>query len=240
MWGVQLTGDTSVLAALTQSLTNGEVRVSHNGQEYVLTSNQFVSLEDPHEVRQKARDIVTRLDGATRLLLDTSQSIQVGNVYRRREDGKSEIIWFGETVNVRVGMSMPTVKLTYPDGMVKEIHATDPVKQWLGMSFKDEEVAKVLQIRSRGILDWVNLYRIFEIIDSDVGGLDTIASKGWSTRRSMKLFKHTANSPGAIGLDARHGHEKKSTPPTNPMSISDARELIKRIVYAWLQSKTED
>jgi hypothetical protein len=52
----------------------------------------------------------------------------------------------------------------------------------------------------------------------------------------MKLFKHMANSPGALGLNARHGPET-TQPPSKPMNISEARLLINSITYAWLRSK---
>jgi hypothetical protein len=94
-----------------------------------------------------------------------------------------------------------------------------------------------MRLASRGKLDWVNLYRIFEVIAADVGGLDAIASYGWASKASMKLFKRTACSPGAVGLDARHGTD--STPaPSKPMVISEARNLINAIIRAWLQIKT--
>lgn len=89
---------------------------------------------------------------------------------------------------------------------------------------------------SRGTLDWVNLYRIFEIVACDSGGLDAINANAWATKASMKLFKHTANSPGALGLDARHGTET-TQPPKQPMTISEARALVNSIVHAWLRSK---
>ena len=65
--------------------------------------------------------------------------------------------------------------------------------------------ANVLRIVSRGPLDWVNLYRILEIIAANVGGLGAVASNGWATEQSLKLFTPTANSPDAVGLSARHG-----------------------------------
>ena len=40
----------------------------------------------------------------------------------------------------------------------------------------------------------------------------------------------------ALGDDARHGVEP-TTPPTDPMSISEAREFITHLVEHWLASK---
>jgi hypothetical protein len=49
----------------------------------------------------------------------------------------------------------------------------------------------------------------------------------------MELFRRTANSFEAVGLDARHGVEQNQ-PPSTPMDISEARSLITTLVHAWL------
>jgi hypothetical protein len=236
-WIVQLAGDTSDLSALAQSLTGTDINVSHDGQDYVLTSDRFAPADDVAAVRQKAEDMVALLSGGSRLALDASQSIRVGAVYRRRNDGTRDIFVFPEPAVIRFRAISPTVKVTHADGTVEEFHPADPLKQWMALALSNDAVANVFRILSSGTLDWVNLYRIFEIIAADVGGLDSIASNGWGTKASMKLFKHTANSPTALGVDARHGAEM-TQPPPKPMTISEARTLINSIVHAWLRAKT--
>jgi hypothetical protein len=53
----------------------------------------------------------------------------------------------------------------------------------------------------------------------------------------MGLFRRTANSFEAVGLDARHGVEQNQ-PPSTPMDLSEARSLITTLVHAWLRSKS--
>ena len=83
---------------------------------------------------------------------------------------------------------------------------------------KSEAVARVLCLHGNDKLDWVNLYRIFEIICGDVGGSDAIAASIWASKAAIRRFKHTANSPGAIGDESRHGSERDQ-PPADPMHI---------------------
>jgi hypothetical protein len=236
MWVVQLAGDTCDLAALAQSLTGSDINISHDGQDYVLMSDQFADSDEAGMVRQKAEGLVAVLNGASRLALDAVQSIRVGAVYRRREDGRRDIFMFAEPAVIRFRASAPTVRLTHADGTVEEFHPADPVRHWAGFALRNDAIANVFRILAGGTLDWVNLYRILEIVDSDVGGLDAIDANGWATRASMRLFKHTANSPGALGLDARHGAEA-TQPPKLPMIISEARALVNSILHAWLRSK---
>ena len=237
VWMVKLAGDTSDLGALGQSLAGSDINISHDGQDYFLTSDRFAPGDESADVRQKAEDIIAVLNGASRLALDATQPIRLGAVYRRREDGRRDIFLFPEPLLIRFRAVSPTVKVSHPDGTLEEFHPADPVKQWATLALSNDAVADVFRILAAGTLDWVSLYRIFEIIREDVGDLDSIASKGWPTLASMKLFKHTANSPAAVGRDARHGAQT-TQPPTKPMTISKARALINSIIHAWLRAKT--
>jgi hypothetical protein len=236
MWAVQLAGDASDLAVLAQSLTGGDMKVFLDGQEYLLTSDRFAQGDEAKVVRQKADDMLPLLNGACRLGLDIIQSIRAEGVYRLGENGSRDAFVFLEPAVLRFRSLAPTVKLTHVDGTVEEFHPGDPVKEWVELALADDAIANVFRILGAGALDWVNLYRLFEIIESDVGGLDAMAANGWATKASMKLFKRTANSPGAVGLEARHGAEA-TQPPEHPMTISEARALINAIVHSWLRSK---
>lgn len=73
-WMVQLTGDTSDLSALAQSLMGTDINISLDGQDYILTSDRFAPADDAAVVRQKAEEMVTLLNGGSRLALDTTES----------------------------------------------------------------------------------------------------------------------------------------------------------------------
>ncbi len=238
-WMVQLAGDTSDLSTLAQSFTGTDVNLLHDGQNYVLTSDTFQDVDDANTIRAKAENIVELLNGATRLALDAGQAIRIGAVYRDRLDGTREICAFFEPLVIHCRAIAPTVKGTHADGTVKEFHRADLVRAWSRLALSDNAVGNVLRILGSRTLDWVNLYRIFEIVATDVGGKNSIAANGWATINSMNLFKHTANSPGALGLEARHG-ALSSQPPPKPMTISEARSLVNSIIVPWLGTKVDN
>ena len=97
-------------------------------------------------------------------------------------------------------------------------------------------MAKAFRLIGNGANDWVSLYRLFEVIASDIGGIDEIDSNGWATKASLKRFKHTANSPAAAGDLARHGAES-TAPPASPMDLSEAKALVTYIFHEWLRKK---
>ena len=235
-WMVQLIGDSSDLSALAESLNAADVNISHDGQSYIMMSAAFSSDLSADGVRKKAQDIVDVLNGAIRLVLDSTEAIRLGAVYRIRDDGSREISVFPEPNVIHLRAVAGTVQITHVDGTVQVFHPAAPVKEWLAIAAQSKAVAKVLRLVAGGPFDWVNLYKAFEIVEADVGGVDAVASAGWATKSSIRLFKHTANSPGAIGLESRHGKEANDPPP-RPMTISEARSLVTSLIHAWLRSK---
>jgi len=89
-------------------------------------------------------------------------------------------------------------------------------------------------LRNADDLDWVDMYRLYEVIQEDVGR--PMHELGWASRNELERFVRTANSPDAAGDKARHG-VARTDPPRKPMSLSHARELIDRIVKAGLAWK---
>lgn len=234
MWKIRLVGDTGDLANLAKSLNGEEFNVSFEGDEYVLSSNHFLPSDDSRTVKEKAEKIVTFLNAGCRLTLCSRHSIKIGSVTWTRDDGKRDIFVFPEPLVLHWRVNPPSLKITRNDGTVEQVHPADSLAKWLPLGMTKERVANVLRILESTTLDWVNLYRVFEIIRDDVGGTKGITDAGWATRATLELFKRTANSPSAVGLEARHGSQS-TQPPANPMSIKDARRLIDKIVRAWLR-----
>ena len=172
-----------------------------------------------------------------RCALSARQSIRVCAAYYIRADGSRHIVEFPEPAIAHFRVLPHTLILTSADGTVEEIHPADPVEEWLRLAQSDELVGRLFRFLSVGARDWRALRPILEIIAEDVGGWDAIASRGWATKRSIRLFKHTGERYDTVGLDARHG-VSKGKPPAKPMSISHARSLLDSIIHAWLRFKT--
>jgi len=236
-WQVQLIGDSSDLAALSESLTGPDINISHDGKEYILTSSLFDETEDAQAIKKKADNIFAFLNGGMRIALDAVQTLAIGSVYHQNDKGGRDITVFTDPLVIMVRVTSPTVCLTHVDGTVEKYHPADPIEKWTLLALRDMAVADVMTIISFGNLDWVNLYRILEIIKKDAGGIEGVVNNGWGVKSAIKLFKHTACSPGAVGLEARHGAEN-TQPPKNPIPISEARAMISSIIQAWLRSKS--
>ncbi len=229
-WEVQLTGDPTDLQMLADTFTGGAIQIAQSGKEYVLRSSQFERLDSAASVRESAIELVTALSGSARLALGAQEAIDVGAaVYRVGPDGKRDItVLVGQAV-----LHARALPITVVHGT--QIHRpADPISKWLPLVTQDLVVAKALRLRNAGDLDWVDLYRLYEVIENDVGHL--MHQLGWASRNELERFARTANSVAAAGDKARHGVER-TDPPRKRMSLSHARELIDRIMKAWLAWK---
>jgi hypothetical protein len=224
----------SDLAALEQSLTSDDLLVVRNKADYFFESTTLASLQSAEEVRSKAEELVALLSGAVALSLESRTPIRVGNVAQVSDSGqRNEFVSVADTVTVRSSVSVAKVSA---DGTVETRHPADLVTKWIKATESDTNVAKVLRLLGDSSHDWVSLYRLLEVVEADVGGLDGISDQGWATKTALRGFKHTANSPGAVGDSARHGTEN-TQPPARPMDLAEARSLINFIVHNWLCAK---
>lgn len=100
-------------------------------------------------------------------------------------------------------------------------------------------IAKVSRLRRRN-QDWVNLYRIYEIVKDDLGSDHEIANKTSASANQLTLFSRSANHEKASGDDARHGvSSENEQPPPKPMSLPEAINLVTELVNDWLEIKIQ-
>jgi hypothetical protein len=106
-----------------------------------------------------------------------------------------------------------------------------PPADWLRLGQSDKTVARALRVFAQGSVRWSDLYHAFEIVRASVGV--RMYDEGWITREHANLFSWTANSPEAVGEQARHGHQRNAPPP-NPMGEEAAGILVRSLVRQWL------
>jgi hypothetical protein len=103
----------------------------------------------------------------------------------------------------------------------------------INLIFQDSNVEKVLRLHGSPE-SWATLYKIFEVIEGDVGRL--ILDLKWITKAQKTSFTQTAQSPQVIGDEARHGRQKQE-PPKEPMTLQQASDLITRMTHQWIDYK---
>lgn len=236
-WQVQVIGEAADLDMLSASISGAGVSIVKRDKEYVLEAEAFAELESAQAVTQEAEKILTALSGSARLVLGSHTSLSAGAVYRVKEDGSRDIFVSLKPATMRIRAMPLTATVTRANSTKEVRHPADPIAKWLPLATTDEAVAKVLRLRNSDELGWVDLYRVYEVIEDNIGS-STIVANGWATKRSIERFTRTANSVTAAGDKARHGRER-SQPPRNPVRLSEARELVDQILKGWLEYKSQ-
>ena len=230
MWKIVLSGDDADLKSLSESFANSDPAILERDGEYLFRWSVLDRLSVAARVQADAEEQIARLSGSASITLGATKPIKVAGMTLVNDDGSRNNSVSAEGVNWSFRTPVPTVQSRRADGIEEINRPADPAKAWLAAAESSDDVARVLRLSAGREHDWVELYRILEIVEAAVGrNGTTIADAGWATKRQLARFSHTANSPEAAGDTARHGRER-TQPPRRPMSLNDARELIRQVV----------
>jgi len=231
-WSVQLNGDKFDLEDFPEWFTNPDLQVVEELDGFYLKSVLFEPLEDAESVRSLAQELLERLIGAAKLFRPNLVPVELGPVVQQRKDGqKRHHILLVSSLTMRSKVS--SVKLNV-NGNDDTLDVPRPAI-WASVAKDSEKVRQALRYWTKGTDSWFNLYKILEVIESDVGG--EIFSSKWASKAAVNCFTQTANSYETLGDDARHA-KSHIPPPSNPMNIQEAKQLIKSLLENWIESKT--
>ncbi len=166
-----------------------------------------------------ARQFIARVNGAAIIENESWTPLSLENMKFVSPDGSEE--WFPITGSADLGL------------VRKESMSA---KNLLRLADESVHVAKALRLQCQE-MDWVNLYRLLEVVREDVGGEDQIEDNGWAKEDEIESFTATANNSSVIGDEARHGQIDGSGQPSKTMTLREARPWIKSIVFQWLEAK---
>ena len=233
-WLIKLKGDEFDLKDLASLVHSRSRAVLEENGLYYLWSSDFDSLDSASEVRESASTLIDALNGAMKLHTSGFQGVYEDGVIMIEEDGRRrEYIYLGGSSAARSRTRASITVITSGD---KEQVAQPPrdVESWISIAKRDKAVADALHFFREN--SWLSLYKVYEIIREDVNGQQAIVRRGWATKHSLSRFTQTAQSKAALGDLARHTTNGYK-PPSQPMSIKEARELVRRMILGWLSSK---
>ena len=214
-WSVRLVGDQRILKLLSEQKDNRfEIKQKIDG--FYLESDEFETLESHEEVRDSASKVITTINGILTLLIDSHEPINFDFIINNKTDTTYGV--FSDRVCVTDSL---VIEVYNKKGEI--IQKYSPLQdsfKILQLALEDENVRRVFKFLQYKELNWVNLYKIFEIIMDDMGGSKKIVALGWTTNKKIERFKHTANSPDATNDQGRHA--LRNRPPSKPMPLVEA------------------
>lgn len=233
-WLVKLKGERFDLEDFPKLLRSPEVRVVEENGSFYLESNEFNSLTLVEEVRERGRALIKLINEVTKFNRDNFLGVSEDAITRVEDDGKRHNYLFLEgtvTIHTKVSAQLIVIATDRSENITTQPSALESL---LKVAQKYNDVADALSFYREDT--WIGLYKTYEIIRDDVGGELQIIKNGWSVKSAIKRFTQTAQSRAALGDSARHA-SKKYIPPAQPMTLMEARVLIKTILSQWVSLK---
>jgi len=230
-WSARLSGHDFDLETLAEAFGVGEPKVSRDADgNYILESAEFDDCATAVEVKERAEGLLLRMNGAARAMDLTFRPVSLDG-YFKNAIGLHAIV-VGGTVTAR-GKAYAAVVT----GVTTAPLPAPAASAWTTLAKASTNVDDALRLLSAAELDWVTLYKLFEIVKHDVGGANAIAHAGWATNAQLSAFTASANRPDVSGDGARHAR-LPGGPPKKVLALADARQLVQHLVKSWLDAMT--
>lgn len=223
----RLDGHEFDLQDLADRLASGDTRVVKDDAGYYLTSTHIDHSPDGKTFYEAAQELLPKINGLGRVHNASFRSVQLSGKYEEG-DHRHTVVQAGVAeVRARVygalavtdGNGVPTPQPPPPGPRRAALIANDP------------DVDEALEILGQDEPGWVELYKVHEIVQANLGGprlkrLPDIAA------HEHDAFGASANLPSVSGRAARHA--RMAGYPKRTMTLPEARDFIGRLVTAWM------
>jgi len=210
--------------------SSDEFSLITDNSKYYLTSSRWESLTNHSAVYWEATKPLRDISAVARIKFTDFPLLKPDMIYEVDEEGKRH---GRRALSATISVDSSSFSIQLEGGQ-----DTIPIlefESWMKLAEEDEIVKNVFRQITEFEHNWINLYKVYEIVNKDAGKKKI---EQWITKDKISQFKHTANSQSAIGDDARHGVDHND-PPKEPMSLYEADALIMTLLQKWLQWKSE-
>jgi hypothetical protein len=212
---VNLDGDKVDLDALAAL----NVGVTQEGDRYIFRSPEVDALSEPLAVHRRVVEQVDLWKGLLRMSGDQRvRSIKIGGIVCHNVSETYYVLPFPTAITLRLLDDPPVA----PPVLAAIAGRNPKVRRALGFLGRKPSAA--------------NLWKAFEVLESDLGGENEIITLGWSTKTEMKRFRYNVNKR-RHGVLKKAGTKKagikkagiKKAPP--PMSMAEAQEYLTQLIW---------
>lgn len=177
-WRVRLEGNVLDLEDLPAHFTSPNLRVVEDAGGYFVESATFEGFVESTAVRDEAERLLPMINGAARLRSRSFHGIKVGaQIDEFGEDGpRQHAVVIAVTAEVRAKANAVIVKEGAEEPQPPPPGSSDEDKR-LELASKDTDVAEDLDTWGSRPHDWVNLYKVLEIVQSRAD----VARTGWAS-----------------------------------------------------------
>lgn len=230
-WKARLKGDSFDLDTLTDLFSEGDPTIAADEEGYFLQSSTLDGLTEATAVKERADELLDNVNGVARVLDPSYRNVELDGKFDS-DSGRSVVIEIGTaTARARVGA------VVVQTGETNTSHPAPRGPRYVALAAVDADVAEALGYLAASV-DPATLFKVYEIIEHDVGSWREIREAGWASRNEIARFKASVNRPEVSGTDARHARYA-GTPPGDPMNQAEARRFLIDLLHRWMDSKLQ-
>ncbi|RZU03060.1 hypothetical protein [Rivibacter subsaxonicus] len=234
-WLVPLIGHEFDLEDLPHWLNGRDVHAVKRDDGYYLVIPASLAGVATKQVRAIAASHLELINGAGRLLNTSYRELAIDDKFFGIDtDGHivSTVLAVG-AAEYRTKAGAATVVVNGIAQADPRTGAADPLLRAASLSTRASDA---LIIVGRSNLTWSELYLVFELVESECGS--RMFDLGWIKRSDANLLSRTANSYSVLRSRGRHGKDRND-PPSAPMALRNAGDLIRALVCSWLRDLSE-
>jgi hypothetical protein len=228
---VQISGDKLDIEDLQLELKNFRWKIIEEQNNYFLTSDILDSCDDNTEIISKANDFLDIINGAAKIIHEDHIKVTTNSIRRINENGNGFIhhVMISETARARSRCSAIVISKENNQEELK----TTVIEDWLLKADVHKSVKNALHFFNENETTWINLYKVYDIIEEDLGGEKALLR---FFQDGIKDFKYIANNYLAIGDHARHANQKHPA-PKRILTLNEAYSIIKNLFEKWVLTK---
>ena len=230
MWHIKLQGfDENIFKTLKTILNDRiykkEIEKYNITEYYLILDEQHIS-SAPEALSIGEKEI--KLLSSILKLLNIKNNISVDIPYEVNEDGtRTGYLSFSDTVYIT-----DELKIYSNNSLIYSTEEeTNKLMQDIYSKSLTSDIKKKLLIYLGKETNWINAYKIYEILKHYY-----LDEKELKKIPELSTFAHTANSPNAIGEDARHGIQTHDN-PKNIANLESAYNKLKDLAIKFLTSE---
>ncbi len=233
-WEIQVEGPRAILRQLALVVSDTDIRLVRRDDYFFLSGSLLDSCGDLGNVRCEAGRIITLLSGSARLSLGSTESLHVGVVTACEKITDREPIQdaraASRTRKLDTGTSIdePSERNSW--------QRRSSLSKSLREALSNRAMARALELRNAADLNWVELVRIYNVIEEATGGRQAVASFSGVTENAIKRLHQTAKS--VAGAEDAAGDDRGTQLPSIPMTLTEARTFIDHLLMSWFASVT--
>lgn len=247
-WLVRLEGDEFDKKRLSALYSEPASRVALDDDgDYYLTSDTFATLAESVEVKIAAERMLHILNDLMRFRDQGYQPVSLDKIYKVNDDGTRSAHVFGSAIFSGSSRMWAEGLVIGPNG--QPIPSPEPAiaQARLKLAQLDTRVKTVLALwRDCTPTDpglWIYLYKIYELIGTEMAGgnknqiKQALIGLSWATFEEIVNFGEAANNPDVTGEHARHAAGWRTESSITPMNADQAIAFIHHLIELWMDDK---